>query len=610
MRKLTEVEEDTLADEYAEYWNDIRTSSVRKQQETEWAEWHRLYKGIPIEKVKNFPWAGASNIVVPMAGMYCDMLVARIIGSVFTVKPHWVLPQQNKRWAQHCDPTERWMDWQRQFAWNQKKVITTGVLEMVKIGTAVWHNGWRDEVFYQLDQDGKLVPSATYRGPWPEWLPRRDFFLPEGFSDLQRSPVVFARFWYTWGELQALEQAGVIDNIDDIQEDPDDADPDDIEKTDGSGMPVRVDLVKLWQVLHVWMRDDIDEDGYPESYGAMLHPTTKTWLKFQPNPYPKGERPFFKSVLVEQEGEFDGEGLPSQLLHFQEEASTMHNQRRDNATIGNTVMLKARKGSGVKDKEKIYPGRIFLVTDTKDLEPFTMGTRNSSADVQEEQLDILLAEKRIGISDLTLGRENSPLGRAAATTVMALMQENARRFEFNTARLHEALTEQGTQNVMMWQTHGLPKPEEFGAPEEILDDDQAALVREILTQKKAIYLSLNVATAAVNREIAKQGSMEMMQVIEHYADKMIQYGELLINPQLPPIAKTVILKILEGYDTAIRRVMTTHETYDLEDALAADAMKQLLAPEAQVQPMGGSGGGPAIPGAMGGPQGPPPGAAV
>lgn len=599
MSRLTQVDLDDLADEYSGILKDTLTSDTRAEQEKAWLDWLRLYDGIPTDPVKTYPWEGASNLVVQLVGTYVDQLVARIVGSVFTVRPHWVCTTPNKEWMRHADPMERYQDWCRQFLWNQKLVISTGALELVKLGTAIWSNFWRNETFYtKTEVDGKLKPTGQYIGPYPEWIPRKDFLLPDGFTDLQKAPVVFVNQWFTWEDLQRLEYRDFIENLDDIAEQPDP--PGSLEalyKQDGRDEQDRSDRIKMWCIRQVWFTKDIDGDGYPEAYAAMLHERSGTWLRFKPNPYDQGERPFFKATLVEQEGKFDGKGLPQQLLDYQEEASTIHNQRRDNNHLANTVMFKARRGSGVQAKEKVYPGRIFLVTDVNDLAPFTAGTAANST-VQEEQLTILLAEKRIGLSDLTLGRENSPLGRAAAATVMALMQENARRFEFEIQLLNEALSMQGRQNLMLWQTHGLPQPEQKASPEKVLDAQSAALVRELMHEKEAIYVSLNVATAAVNREVSKQASNEMALRVEHYADKMLEYGQMLINPQVPAPAKQIFLRVLEGLDTAMKRVFSSHETYDLEDALVAEQLAALLSPQAQAQIPGGNGV--SIPGSLGG----------
>src|SRR4051794_34518973 len=52
--------------------------------------WRRTYEAIPMETVRQFPWSGASNLVVPVVAIHSDTLLARVMAAIFKTTPLWV----------------------------------------------------------------------------------------------------------------------------------------------------------------------------------------------------------------------------------------------------------------------------------------------------------------------------------------------------------------------------------------------------------------------------------------------------------------------------------------------------------------------------------------
>lgn len=259
----------------------------------------------------------------------------------------------------------------------------------------------------------------------------------------------------------------------------------------------------------------------------------------------------------------------------------MHNQRIDNGHIANTVMLAARRGSGVTDKVRIQPGKILLLTDPNDIKEIRFGN-NYLSSTQEEQITIGMAERRVGISDLNLGRESSPLGRAAATTVMQLLQEGSRRHDLQTSDLRRALGEQGVQIVELFQAHGVPPPETPGSPEQVLDPEEALAVRQLLTQDDGIAgligLQLNAATQAANREVERQSNQEMFSVLTtQYYQPILNILPALSNPQAPPFVREIVLAMIKGSDALLKRILVSRQNYDTDKLLLGDDMERIVA---------------------------------
>lgn len=340
------------------------------------------------------------------------------------------------------------------------------------------------------------------------------------------------------------------------------------------------DRFGLWAPWLVSFRRDLDKDGYPEGYVGLLHTGTKKWLRLVANRSPSGTRPYSIARFIEVEGEFDGVGIPEQVEMLQEEASTIHNQRRDGAHLSMIQMWKSRSAStAIPETLRPEMGKVVKMLDIKDLEPINMPNQTSVA-VFEEDSVIRWAKERVGLSDIDMSRMSSPVGRAAATTVMALMQEGARRFDLNVTQIREALTEQGHQITELWQTYGLPNPDQAGSPEQVLDDSDAALVRQLLEVKSTlrglISIKLNAATAAVNREVEKRSNMEMYQLLDSYSDKLAGQASVMLNPQVPQEMKDLMLRLVKMKDASLKKIFQSYDAFDMEGYLLGETLDEMM----------------------------------
>src|SRR5258706_15307430 len=88
-------------------------------------------------------------------------------------------------------------------------------------------------------------------------------------------------------------------------------------------------------------------------------PQRKTFLRRAPTLSPSGTRPYFKSSFISVEGEFDGIGIPEDVESLQEEASTIHNQRRDRAHLANIVMYIAKMAGQLPDTIRPRSGLVI-----------------------------------------------------------------------------------------------------------------------------------------------------------------------------------------------------------------------------------------------------------
>ena len=591
---------------------------ARTGLEEDWQRWLEHYKSDQLPE-KTHPWPGASNLSINLTAIYVDTLVAKIMQSLFAATPFWVATPLNKKYEDAAEPLERYLDWLRQNAWNQYHVVKPMVLELVKLGTGVLTNAWIDLPIVRTDETtGQLIEYGRRQGPRPQWVRLEDFLIPRGFNSINesekgiRAPWIAYRQRFTKQDLQRLEYTEFLVNLDPVfkQRGDDPTTLDQQRQRGGEMSPEQgtTDETDIWAIWQVWCTWDLNGDGYPEDYVAYIHPASKTLLRLRPNPYLNGMRPFVACPFIEMEGEFYGIGAAEEVESYEAEVTTMHNQRIDNGHIANTIVLAARRGSGITEKMRIYPGKVMLMTDPNDIKEIRFG-QNYINSIQEEQLTIAMAERRVGISDLNLGRESSPLGRAAATTVMQLLQEGSRRHDLQTSDLRRALGEQAIQIVELFQAHGVPGPEVPGSPEQVLDEEGAMAVRAMLTSDEGIAgivgLQLNAVTQAVNKEVERQSDQEMFTVLtQQYYQPILNVLPSLADPNAPPFVREIVLQMVKGADKILKKILTSRNTFDTDKLLLSDDLEKIIAMMAMQAPPSLAGGMP-----PGGPppEGPPPG---
>ncbi len=583
---------DKLASEFcSEIKFQLSTQEPYRQDLTKWS---KLYRGNPLQETKNYPLEHSSNVVVKLIKIYSDQVIARIYQGITQTQPRWTVRELNKKFAQACAPYERYIDWNSKNTWNQDAFLLPYIQDCVKLGTAIGYNDFVNEpVVRYNDQLQQTEIVGNRKGPRPRWVPREDFLIPVGFNDLQESPWIAHRSWYSWDLLEQMSYRGTIQDIDKLVGNSDDEDEMRVERRKYQNQvitPQPDDRFGLWAPWWVWFRRDLDRDGWPEQYVMLVHPKTEAILRLVANPSPSSTRPYFKASFVSVQGEFDGIGIPEDVEMLQEEVSTIHNQRRDSAHLGNMLMYIAKMAGQLPDTIRPKNGLVIKTPGgADDIREFRPSIGVVPIDMAEEDSVMRLAAMTVGMNDVDLGKISSPVGRAAATSIMALMQEGARRFDLNVTQIRAALTEQAHQVTELWQVYGLPGPDETGSPEQVLDEEDAVLVRALLEQPASlrgiINIQLNASTAAVNREVEKQSNMQLMALVQQHGQMVAQQASLIINPVTPPEIKAILVKTIEGLETTLKKTFQSFDAFDLESVLMGDLLEQIYQSAIQQQQM-------------------------
>src|ERR1019366_4663289 len=88
-----------------------RTMSDRSELEIEWIAYEEIYRARPIKAEKDFPFDGASNLVIPVMATDVDTLYARLMGLLVEPPNLWSITARRPEFQQLAEATEDFLEW-------------------------------------------------------------------------------------------------------------------------------------------------------------------------------------------------------------------------------------------------------------------------------------------------------------------------------------------------------------------------------------------------------------------------------------------------------------------------------------------------------------------
>jgi hypothetical protein len=582
-------------------WESItRAQADRTELDANLVRWEKMYEGEPQEKDKTIPWPGCANLVVPVASTAVDSIFARIINVVFGGKQLWLPQAVSANWADVIEPLGTWINTVGK-KMGMYRVCQDWMLGAIKFGTGIMKLPWEVNTrhFVYKDSQGNLIneDKNIYEGPRPYVISLADFLVsPDGHKakDLQSCEWIANRFTTTKKSLLDRQRDGTYHDVENLFDSPQSY-PTDMEqaKLDAAGVSIgQNDIYELWEV---WCSYDIDGDGELEELVCTLSLDKKKLIRAVYNFYKHQERPFHVIRYMQREGSFYGIGICQMLESIQEEVTTMHNQRIDNATLSNTKLFLRQQDSNVTDLD-IYPGSLIDVAKTGpdgDITALEMGSEHSTM-LQEELHTNSYGEKRTGVSDYTVGRESSAIGsRATATSTLALIREGNKRFQMVIMDIRETLSDVAHQVISLYQQF---KPNNLEYI--IFSEKEKRLIQAFFNlpdeyTRDGIVVDIPTLSDVDNKEVSKQALLTLMQVLTQYYQALFQTFQVALNPQAPQPVKELAITGSKAASKLMERII---EAFDFRDpeAFVAD-IDSLLALQQQAEAasaaLGQNGGG-------------------
>ncbi len=366
----------------------------------------------------------------------------------------------------------------------------------------------------------------------PDWvfIPIEDFIVSPRAKDIQSARFVAHRFRLTLDDLRKRAKAGIYKNVelveagyspDDYKADPGGSRLEYIQEIDegmqGEGYGSYDKLGSEIEIIEWHGKYDIDNDGFMEDIIATYASDQRILLSVMENPYLHGKRPFAEIKPFPMEGRFEAQGVPEIIYDLQLELNDLHNQRIDNGTITNAVMLWVDPASDVDpDEHRIMPGGVFPARNNE------IGVLNTPdvkfSAFREEELIRRMIQDRLGITDIQIGSSNPQLANRTATGIMTVAQEEAQRLEHIFKNIQNGVNEAVRQTFGLMQQFG--NDEIFYRVVEGATESFKTLSAKAIQGRYDIEISANSINS--NRLIALQEMREKLQLAG-------QFGPMFIN---------------------------------------------------------------------------------
>lgn len=572
-----------------------RAQTARKPLEEVWMRYHEAYKAQPKTAENNFPLARSSNLSIPVIATDVDTIFARLMAMYFGTDSLWVCRALNDQMVDFAPRLEEFLAWAQDHELKIYDPVADWLLEVVKLGTGVLKTrytremkkvyefremGMPDGSVQTLERQARIMikdhPEVSHVSLW-------NFFVPPGYSDIQSAPWCAERLDLTWNNLVNRTKAGIYGNIERIGH----------SWANSRGSEVTRNLDRLdnyipgqgdkFECYEFWLDWDIDGDGQDEAVVCTIHPDSKTYLRIDFNPFFNQEKPYDFSRYMRTEKRFYGIGIAEMLYQVQLEVSTIHNQRRDNHSIANAVMLVALKTGNVSQDEPIFPGRVLLVDSLDEVKPLILGVPYT-ADIAQENLLLQYGGRRTGVNDFVEGNTGGSANYATATTAVQQLREGSKRIDQVMRDNRRCLSGVGTKVAELYQQFN-----QGGKPYLAMGDKDGAEVQAVLQFpleiiRAGVGIDVRVSSASQNKEVELRTNMIVLQQVTQFYMQLMQAMQIAINPQIPQQIRQIAVNSLQGGSILMRRILDTSGLQDI-DSVLPNVMDLLHAGQQQIDPL-------------------------
>lgn len=569
----------------SKYWKE-KTRNFRENRLKEYA---RLYKGTPFDEKKTFPWDGASNTVVQLIATHCDQLLSRVMAT-FMIDPIWPVKMYGdiddgqgevQREALEKFLNEAALDPEDLDFYRVEEAWASGV---IRNGTGVIKFPWEYDVEQNLivgefadtskPEFDKLVKKD---GPMPMNVPLNKILVDTRAKSISEAEFKAHITTYTRHQLEDKKQMGLWDSskIDKICLQPDRSSADILQEyiEDNQGLiTAQVDerggeLSDEYDLYECWFT--YIHNGKKFRLVAIHHPMSTTRLIAFYNYYPDNIDIFEDAKLAYDDDQYYGYGFAEMLKAYQEEVSTMHNQRIDAKTLGNSTAFRVNKNSKLHSIMTFYPG-VVLPADEGEIE--RLDTTNPQADNMDgENLSLALAKERTGIDPAIGGTGggivNQKRGIYSSQGTFAVLQQQNNRTGLRMSDMRAAHARAGRKFASMYAHFGIgQRMKKYG-------DQQAVLTAAFKNIKSGrLGLSIRPATASLNKELEKQNDILLSQTLERLYQGDAQIMQSLATQGMPEELKAYYTDVLKSKNSLMKHILRNFGHDDAASLIPVPAM--------------------------------------
>lgn len=603
-------------EEASDYW-DKRTKKFRTEKLKEYA---RLYKGTPLNEMRDIPWPGASNIEIQIVATNSDQLLARVMSMYFT-EPLWTakifgdlgpLPGtgDDQRDAiekflnnMALEPAE--LDFYRvEEAWFSSTIRNgTGIIKFP------WLYHVENQIISTADTDNSSAKYETKEiikldGPRPENVPLNKFLTDISVQRLDDSKFKCHIVTLSRKQLEDRKALGFFDSkkLDEIIAQPTRSQSavlqQYMETNQGIDTISEGDLSDEYDLYECWFKYQHNGDNL--SLVAIHYPTANVRLEAFYNYYPENMGIFEDAKLAYDDDQYYGYGFAEMLKALQEEISELHRQRINAKTLSNTTAFRVNKNSRLHSILQFYPG-VLVPADPGEIERLELN--NPQADsLDGENLSLALVKERTGIDPATGGTGggivNAKRGIYSSQGTFAVLQQQNSRTGLRMSDMRSAHSRAGSKFAKLYAHFGLGKKlRQFGSNANTLRD----ALDNIKTGK--LGLSVRASTASMNKELEKQNDIMLSQTLSRLYQEDAQIIQSLGMQGMPPDLKEYYTQVLRAKQALYKQIVQNFGHDDAARLIPRPALLDQGRPN-ELNAKSSSGGQPgnSQPGAGGSPQ--------
>jgi hypothetical protein len=596
--------------------------NMRELYEDKIVMWRAAYDAKPREEVRQFPFQGASNLVIPIIAIHADTLHAQIMAAIFKTEPiilakvlgdfgpeSDVIKEAYQEFMQYVAIEPRELDLYR--------VYNETYRECIKYGTSTikcpWEHKTRDFLIPGGDGTGKASDfrvQTIYEGPRPEKLPFTSFYIPPMAKTLEDTDIKCHKRTMLQYELEERKFADIYDRkiVDEVLKTPDRTGPtvEQREKEDTLGAKTTASWGhKEWDIWECYINWRYEDEAFAPRMIVTYHEKSDKILRVM---YDNFEMEWFVGMrMAHRDDMYHGQGFAETIFPFQEGASSTYNGYRDNQTVANTRVWRVDPDSKLHQGYRIYPSA--MIPGIKDeIEALAHGDV-SNINLDELRLLLELAERRSGVSPPQQGMGAGAPGKRgiySAMGTLSVIQEGNSRKDLNVSDMRDGHVRLFRLFSHQYGTMG--RDTRFMEDRLKLFGRKAELIKQalIMIANRQIGLPCYSTTASINKEVEKQNDVMLSQIMARHYQMVSQLLGAMQSVMTPPQVKSYFVQVIIASNLLIKKILRNFG-HDEVDRLVPDPMKQPQGPQGGPNAPQQSSGGGAQPDTdmAGGPSGPP-----
>lgn len=601
LRRLKEYLRFEISTCEQERWSQIAKFSRLKQK----------YRTKFPEMPKNFPIPNSSQITIPVIKTHVDTLTSQLFQTVMAAEPMASVraKDEDPQIQEFVDDWERFLQLYSEEKLQHEDVFDTALTESIKLGTSVI------EVTRKLDRrkvvdfdaaTGKYtqVAKEVFNGPFLYNIPIEDFWCRPEWQDPQTAPWCGKVLRMPWSQIKDMAVSGEIDadQINNLWKLP--VNPGYIPDTvrdDAKQEKTEPQFWEEYRLFELCVRWDVDGDGIDEDIIVYYHWESNTLLRRKFNTFNRRPYEIFRFKKIEYR--FYGEGMAEILEQLQEEISTQHNQRIDNATIASLkLILTERAIPGIRPGDPVWPGKVVKAKPGS-VEAWALGEIYPST-IENEKISQAYAKEASGVGENAFNAQ--PVSRTTAAAQLSLLEERNRRFDKTLKGYRKNI-----RNIYLQLTYLFNQTGTGGLAELWFGPEKGQLIEQVITMPadmlaNKIKIQVTSTKATINRQVELQTNIAVMNLIIQNGEQLLALVQNLAPQVLPVVAGLLIKSIGPVY----KKVLQYADAPNTDEAIQLLSFLENILPSPEnmggMAPQGGpppavppQGGG--APGAVGGP---------